>query len=882
MRTTTLLIAGFMCFNSLLAQTSGTDSLKNLLYKDLQLDTVRVNRLNNLAEQLRRSDNKNSDSLAMEALSLARRLGYRQGEGYALRNKGNYLFDQLNHEEALKYYNQSFEVFKRSNDKLGLANLLRSRARLYLNEGRYPESLDDNLEGIRMAEEAGDIKLVINLKNDAGYLYNMIGDDEKAVPYYTEALNESIKIGYNQGIASAYNSMGKTYKTQGKYSEALDAYRKGLAITDLPENVVIAYGNIGDVYERMGNYPEALININRFLSYFISKPKSENRISWGSWVLGRAFLHSGNADSGFYYGKLSHKLALQAHDGLYLREITQLIAESAANLRKYDTAYNYALLSARYKDSLTGEAMTRKTAMMQANFELNKKQAEIELQKEKNRKNSAFLVMVIGGLASAIVLAFILLRANRSKQKANLLLQRQKHEIDIKAGELAEQKDNLEQSYRNVELLSEIGRKITSSLTVEKIISTVYDHVNALMDASVFGIGIYNEEKKRIEFPSTYEKGEALPFYTNSVFDENRLAALCYKGGKEIIIGDLNLEYSRYFQQLPAQIAGERPKSLIYLPLRVKDRTLGVITTQSFKENTYTDYHLFMLRNIAIYAAIALENAESYEKLNETVVSLKNAQTQLIQSEKMASLGELTAGIAHEIQNPLNFVNNFSEINTELIDELKAEMQGGNTESAFGIAEAVRQNNEKINQHGKRADSIVKGMLQHSRKSSGKKEATDINELADEYLRLSYHGFRARDKDFSATCKTDFDTSIGKIDVIPQDMGRVLLNLINNAFYSVFEKKKMLGNDYAPSVTVSTKNVNGKIEMRVKDNGGGIPEKIRDKIFQPFFTTKPTGQGTGLGLSLSYDIITRGHGGDIKVETKEAEGTEFVISLKKG
>jgi two-component system NtrC family sensor kinase len=266
------------------------------------------------------------------------------------------------------------------------------------------------------------------------------------------------------------------------------------------------------------------------------------------------------------------------------------------------------------------------------------------------------------------------------------------------------------------------------------------------------------------------------------------------------------------------------------------------------------------------------------EKVETTLSELRSAQSQLIQSEKMASLGELTAGIAHEIQNPLNFVNNFSEVNTELIDELKQEVDKGNMDEVKTIANDIKENEQKINHHGKRADAIVKGMLQHSRSSSGIKEPTDINALADEYLRLSYHGLRAKDKSFNATTKTDFDKSIGNINIIPQDIGRVILNLITNAFYAVTEKKKQMGDSYEPTVSVSTKKVNGKVEIRVKDNGNGIPQKVLDKIFQPFFTTKPTGQGTGLGLSLSYDIV-KAHGGELKVETKEGEGSEFIIQL---
>ncbi|HWH63492.1 MAG TPA: ATP-binding protein [Ginsengibacter sp.] len=269
------------------------------------------------------------------------------------------------------------------------------------------------------------------------------------------------------------------------------------------------------------------------------------------------------------------------------------------------------------------------------------------------------------------------------------------------------------------------------------------------------------------------------------------------------------------------------------------------------------------------------------EKVEDTLTELKSTQSQLIHSEKMASLGELTAGIAHEIQNPLNFVNNFSEVNKELLIEMRDEIKKGNIDGVNAIANDVIENEEKINHHGKRADAIVKGMLQHSRASSGQEELTDINALANEYLRLSYHGMRAKDKSFNATMSTDFDESIGKINIVPQDIGRVLLNLLNNAFYAVNEKStsaSSAGRPYEPTVSVNTKKTGNQVTVTVSDNGNGISHKVIDKIFQPFFTTKPTGEGTGLGLSLSYDII-KAHGGEIKVETEEGEGSEFIIQL---
>jgi signal transduction histidine kinase len=292
-----------------------------------------------------------------------------------------------------------------------------------------------------------------------------------------------------------------------------------------------------------------------------------------------------------------------------------------------------------------------------------------------------------------------------------------------------------------------------------------------------------------------------------------------------------------------------------------------------------------LIESLAGAFSTAYARYEDFNKLevakaqvDRTLIDLKKAQAQLIQAEKMASLGELTAGVAHEIQNPLNFVNNFSELNADLVDELQHQLNTGNHQEASSISSTIKENVQKIAYHGKRADAIVKGMLQHSRKNPGEMENVDINALADEYLRLSYHGLRAKDKSFNAKMQTDFDKSLTKINIVPQDMGRVFLNLFNNAFYTVNEKKQKLNGAFEPTVTVATKKENGKVIIKVSDNGAGIPESSIDKIFQPFFTTKPTGQGTGLGLSMTYDVI-KAHDGSIKVKTKEGEGSVFIVEL---
>jgi signal transduction histidine kinase len=372
--------------------------------------------------------------------------------------------------------------------------------------------------------------------------------------------------------------------------------------------------------------------------------------------------------------------------------------------------------------------------------------------------------------------------------------------------------------------------------------------------------------------------------------NKNQFPVWCIENKKEVFINDAGAEYQHYLTEYVEVVLSledgtqtTNPVSLVYLPLMIKEKVIGLITVQSFSQNAYTSRHLDILKTLASYTAAALYNAQAFETVENTLKELKVTQAQLIQSEKMASLGEMTAGIAHEIQNPLNFVNNFSDVNAELIDEAGQEIDNGNMNEAKEILNNIKHNEQKINHHGKRADAIVKGMLQHSKTSGGQKETTDINALCDEYLRLAYHGLRAKQKSFNADFRTDFDTGTGKVDVVPQDIGRVLLNLYNNAFFAVNEKKKQTStgsaqNGYEPIVSVGTRRNNGMVEIRVADNANGIPQKILDKIFQPFFTTKPTGEGTGLGLSLSYDII-KAHGGEIKVETREGEGSAFIVQL---
>jgi signal transduction histidine kinase/ligand-binding sensor domain-containing protein len=455
---------------------------------------------------------------------------------------------------------------------------------------------------------------------------------------------------------------------------------------------------------------------------------------------------------------------------------------------------------------------------------------------------------------------------------------------------IQQQKDEVEKAYDNVELLSRIGRDITARLSIEEIIATVYQNVNALMDAAVFGIGLCDEAGERLEFPATRENGEALPPFGYALTDEFRLAVVCFQRRQEIVIEDMAREHQRYIRQYKPPVAGKPVASIIYLPLVHKDRAIGVITAQSFRTHAYTEYHLNILRNLATYATIALENADAYRRLTDTLERLKKMQEQLVVQEKLASLGALTAGIAHEIKNPLNFVNNFAELSVELAAELQQALESqrdrldaATYDDLTGLAADLVLNARKINEHGRRADSIIRGMLLHSRGHSGERQDTDVNAVLEEYVNLSYHGMRAQDSSFNVTLERNYDPTTGTVLAVPQDISRVFLNLVNNACYATHERKQQADasgeQGYVPTLTVTTRNLGEAVEVRIRDNGNGIPPEVRDRIFNPFFTTKPTGQGTGLGLSISHDIVVQQHHGHLEVDSEPGAFTEFVVQL---
>jgi two-component system, NtrC family, sensor kinase len=669
-----------------------------------------------------------------------------------------------------------------------------------------------------------------NAVTDLAYLYTSDYPDS-ALQILEGNAERCQATGYVKGEADTYIYTGDAYQAKGMNNEALENYEKASVLVRKMHNansLSLIINRIGIIYLNRGNYPEAL---SRFYESLKAAEASGNKdLAGATW--------NNIAAVQYYQGKFSDaensyrqrlRIAQEvtdtasisvAYNGLGEVELQQKRPSLA--LRNLELAYTLAAAINDHDLMLTAEL-----SMGEAYYALD------SLQKASELFDKALTLSRKASQNTAVCNALIGLAKTRHKQGLN----QQALANGIEGLHLAEQMGQ-------VQLMRDAN----------EIVSIIYE-------AS-------GEEKNALQHYKVYKQ------YSDSI---NSTASK-----RAVEIEKASYEFEK------KETAFERKA------MRQQWITMGTVAALILLTVIIWIINRNKKRLDHTYKELQKKNAiieQQKQKAEATLLQLQATQAQLIQSEKMASLGELTAGIAHEIQNPLNFVNNFSEINGELIRELRSEAVNGNINEITAIVNDIESNSEKINHHGKRADAIVKGMLQHSRHSKGIKEPADINALCKEYLKLSYHGLRAKDKSFNADFTTVLDESIGKINIVPADMGRVLLNLFNNAFYAVNDKKKRLIKDvsgfenlthpdtYEPAVSVATKKINDSIEITVKDNGNGIPQNIIDKIFQPFFTTKPTGQGTGLGLSLAYDIVTKEHNGTIKAESIPNEGTTFIILL---
>ncbi len=673
----------------------------------------------------------------------------------------------------------------------------------------------------------------INTLSELAFKYNNINPDT-TILLAQEAVRLCDKINYLKGKVDALRNIGLAYNIKGDYYQTLTLYAEALAIAKNAGYIKGAgriYHNTGIVYSNLGKFPEALENYFQSLSI---REKLGDTLGISSSINGIGAIY-------FVQGKFTDALNNYLKSLQFSKQINYLsgietatanIGEVYFRLGKYDEAQEYLLKA----------------------FKIN--------QTTGNKETGAFLSSILASIYLKQGKYEDAVTANQTSKQLAIEIGSQEY---ISRSLLGVGEVNLAlKNYEKAFSLTQQGINIARQIGFIELVRDGNETMSKISEAKGLGMqALYYYQQFKIYADSI-----------NNQQTEKRTANLAtdYEYTKKEIVVKAEQEKKR----IEFQKKTNQQRWIIFSAFAALFSALLVawLIYRSRQKEKKANYLLHQ-QNIVI--------DKQKNNVEKALSDLKATQAQLIQSEKMASLGELTAGIAHEIQNPLNFVNNFSEVNKELLEEMKEEIDNGNTEEVKAIVNDVIYNQEKITEHGKRADAIVKGMLQHSRSSSGIKEPTDINRLADEYMRLAHHGFRAKDprdsanKSFNATMKTDFDETIGNINIIPQDIGRVILNLINNAFYVVDEKKKQNDGGYEPTVSVSTKKVNGKVEIKVADNGNGIPQRVLDKIFQPFFTTKPTGQGTGLGLSLSYDIV-KAHGGEIKVKSND-QGAEFIICL---
>ena len=710
------------------------------------------------------------------------------------------------------------------------------------------------------------IKLLSNINLDSSIYYGL------------KNLSDAQKAGYYKGEVAARLTLATNYCFKGDYNAAktqLDYLKEFTKSTKDSLDIADVYSNYGMLYGMQSVYDTSIIFYAKSIDIIV-RHIDTFRLGTAYSNISIGYQQQGNFPAALHYQQMGLKLA---------------------EARKNETsqAYIYLNMASTY-DDIGDSAKAEECYLKAADLAIKNNLKNVELYDYSNLSShyiskgkwdkayefamkSAGLAVTFGdqGIQAAGYSKAANARANQGKFEEALTLSR--HSIIL--ADSSNQPLNISKAYNSMGNILFLQKKYKEAIPYYE------KNFEALKGADIYSIGTetsYKELAAAYENTGNYVKALANFKMAFAIADSVKR--------KDNVRKTTELSMNFEFEKKQEVLAAEQKKEEELAKTKQLSLLIGLIFVLLLGFVTLIGYRNKQKANRAL--------VEKNRKIESTLAKLKNTQTQLIQSEKMASLGELTAGIAHEIQNPLNFINNFSEVNQEIIEELLSERLKVSIERdeklEHEILKDIKVNEEKINHHGKRADAIVKGMLQHSRSGSRQKELTDINKLADEYLRLSYHGLRAKDKSFNADFKTDFDEHIGKINIIPQDIGRVILNLLTNAFYAVTERQNAESaaaeSEYKPLVTVTTRKIkpfaisaannsplgDGGIEIIVTDNGNGIPQNIVDKIFQPFFTTKPSGKGTGLGLSLSYDIV-KAHGGEIKVETREGEGTTFVVQL---
>ncbi len=866
-----------MCSMSIRAQK--LDSLLKALHNHKKEDILRLRLLNNIAKEYQNFNTNRGIETADSAIILSQKLHSQEQEAYAYMVKGeNYNKTPGKSIEAIEAFEKALNFYKQLASSKEIANCINGKGNSNSNLSQYPQALEYFNQALTIYKKLNDKKEIGITLGNIGQVYFRLSEFATALDYLQKALNFSIQAGDKPGIAIRLQRIGLVYRNLGDYPRALENYQSSLKISEqlnfLP-GIAANLAELGNLYNALSNTNLALEYLNKAVRINNTLNRTEN-IAIGNQNIGNIYISKSEYTRALEYYKTALSMAEQVGNKTLIESCLLSIGVAYHWLENYLKALEY------YKKSLV--------------------LAEKLQTKEMILLNTNNIGEVYRDAPDSILITEKIDPANRYSISL---------EYFNKALKIAEEINTLpfQQSlWNNLNITYEKQHNYIKALESYKKFISVRDSIlNNEKEKKIARLAMQNEFEKKDDSIKLQQQ------LTTGRLNQQVLLAKQQQQQIELAQKELaltnqqkdlqNLAYLKTQAELQNEQLQKQEKEK-QLTIAAKEKKLQQADAVKAQYNNRVKmYSLFAVLGVIFIVAIMLwrnnrqkqfanllllrqkqQTDQQKIKAETALDELKTTQVQLIQREKMASLGELTAGIAHEIQNPLNFVNNFSEVNAELIDEMQEQVSKGNIQEIASIAADIKKNMEKINLHGKRADSIVKGMLQHSQSSKGIYEHTDINSLADEYLRLSYHGLRAKDKSFNVTINEDFDRSIKKINIVKQEIARVLLNLFNNAFYAVSEKRKYQIQGYDPTVTFSSKNIVASsgahfVELRVKDNGPGIPKKIMDKIFQPFFTTKPAGEGTGLGLSLSYDIVTKSLGGNIKAETKEGEYAEFIVQL---
>ena len=826
-------------------------------------------------------------------------------------------------DRALEQEMKILDLKKKLNDSMGVVNSYNNLGFIHKHLKRHKEALHYFDKCLTLTRKYNTTRQATLMEKtvlmNKGIIYYTLLDYKNSNKNFYEALSVWVARGKPEEIANIYNKIGKNYMAMGDLESARNSFRQALSTAkDSQNNQFVAYINkeLSEIYKKLGDDKNALACYQSYArandAYLMEQNKRQEELLQQQYRINIA-----ETDKKLAIAEKEIKeieLDKKRNENALLRRERELLKQNeelqkALLLNEQDektkAMQELIILEQQYeldkKDNenklLQQRDSIRSLEVDKIALEEKQKEQQLALLKEKaynqqlildeQRAKEGFFNGIFAALAIIVLLA---LRSYLVKKKANKILARQNKEIQT-------QRDKLEQAYYNLKQLSEIGKNITSNLSVGRIIETVFRNVSPLMDAPVFGVGLYNEQTQCLEFPGLREKGETIIMISYAIRDKSRLAVRCFEDKKAIFVNDFQNEFKQYIEEIPPSVTGNSSSSIIYLPLIVKEKAIGVITVQSFKKHAYSEYHLNILRNLAVHTAIALENASNYGqikdktiKLENTLKDLKAAQAQLVQSEKMASLGQLTAGIAHEINNPINFVyagidglNTSLDALMEILDKYEEVESAKDPDHLPGILEEINKLKHQlyfeetkesvhdlvnaIRDGAQRTAEIVEGLRNFSRINETDLKKVNIHKGIESSLVLLNNKINHG----RITIIKKYDPATPDINCYPGQLNQVFMNLISNAIEAIEEQGE---------IRITSRNTVDQVVVGIQDNGVGMGREVMDKIFDPFFTTKDLGKGTGLGLSISFGIIEK-HKGKLEVRSKPGLGSTFTIYLPK-